>query len=681
METATWVWIFAVAYWAYCIFWGVKGYFWAKTSSRWSIAERQLPMWLFLLAATATSFSGWTYIGHPGLIAFDGLAYAFASFYVITIPITATFFAKRLWLLGKRYNFITPGDLYSYYYGNEKGWGEVIRVLIVLIAFLFSSFYTAVQLVAAGAIFNVTTGVPLIVGTLALASIVYFYVAAGGIRSVAWVDSVQAFLLFLGIIAIGSFVMAHFGGWDPFIARINELEDTYLTIPGAWDPLGDDPGAWTGMFQLTYMFSLMGIMASPAFHMWAFANRDPKPFPWQQAFASSLFIGFALFFFTAIAGLGGRALLEDGVIQFEADSQVIPSIILNLIPGPAAGFVVVGALAAMQSTGAAYMGTGGAMLMRDFYVRYLRPDADHTEQVWMGRFLVLVITAVALGVSLTSQEALVLLGGLATAFGFVMYLPLVDTLWLHRFTRQGVAFGLAAGILAVSVTFAVDAVQYQFNIHSAGWGGFFAFLVAIIVSMFTREKEQQNTQLMEIRREMSAWLGDIDTPSDRERPWRRAAWVFVPIWFIFAIGPGMVIGNNFISISGLPPVWSWQVVWWALGLVMMWALCFKASLSRTHPEQIGRANVELRPVIAEVGLRRARLEKERAQIAAIRQAEAEAALAAAETEEERQQLLAAAEAAAAEREHAERAAAEVEAQQRGQEAQKASDHRPPTGQS
>src|ERR687898_1020959 len=207
METSTYVWIFAIAYWAYSIFWGVKGFFWAKTSARWAIAERGLPMWLFLLAATATSFSGWTYIGHPGLIAYSGLAYAFASFYVLTIPITATFFAKRLWLLGKRYNFITPGDLYSYYYGAERGWGEIIRVLIVLIAFLFSSFYTAVQLVAAGAIFNITTGVPLVLGSILLAAIVFFYVAAGGIRSVAWVDAVQAGLLWLGIIAIGAVVL------------------------------------------------------------------------------------------------------------------------------------------------------------------------------------------------------------------------------------------------------------------------------------------------------------------------------------------------------------------------------------------------------------------------------------------------------------------------------------------
>ena len=48
-----------------------------------------------------------------------GMAYAFASFYVLTIPITGAFFAKRNWLLGKRYGFITPGDMYAYYFNNE----------------------------------------------------------------------------------------------------------------------------------------------------------------------------------------------------------------------------------------------------------------------------------------------------------------------------------------------------------------------------------------------------------------------------------------------------------------------------------------------------------------------------------------------------------------------------------
>ncbi len=605
MSTGTWVWIFASLYWAYCIFWGVKGFTWAKRSSQWSIADRSLPMWLFLLAATATSFSGWTYIGHPGLIAFEGLAYAFASFYVLTIPITATFFAKRLWLLGRRYSFVTPGDLYSYYYGGTKGWGEAIRWMIVLIAFLFSSFYTAVQLVAAGQIFSITTGVPVVVGSIFLAAIVFFYVAAGGIRSVAWVDAIQAGLLWVGIVIIGAVVLNHFGGWDAFAARLPELGPEFLEVPGAWNPSATGTTEWTGLFQLTYMFSLMGIMASPAVHMWTFANKDPRPFPWQQVFASTLFIGFALFIFTAIQGLGARLLLNDGVISFESDSEVIPAVIGELIGGPLAGLVVIGALAAMQSTGAAYMGTGGAMLMRDIYVRYLRPHAGHGEQIWVGRLLVFIIVTVAMVVAFTNSAALVLLGGLATAFGFLLYLPLVDVLFMRKFTAPAMAFALAFGIAAVSFTFVSDTYKYPFNLHSAAWGVIVGGLVATLITLFTRKREQANAEVTGIRSELTGWLDSVDAPTPAERRWRRAMWVAGPVWFIFAIGPGEVVGNNFIGIGGLAPVWTWQIVWWLLGFGMMWAMAFKAGMSKTLPSQIDRANNESKPVVAEVAAERA----------------------------------------------------------------------------
>ncbi|MPZ60833.1 MAG: sodium:solute symporter family protein [Propionibacteriales bacterium] len=605
MSTAAWVWLFASAYWAYCIFWGIKGFFWARNSNQWTIAGRGLPMWLFLLAATATSFSGWTYVGHPGLIAFEGLAYAFASFYVITIPITATFFAKRLWMLGRRYEFVTPGDLYSYYYGAERGWGEAIRWLIVLIAFLFSSFYTAVQLVAAGQIFSITTGVPVVIGSLLLAGIVFFYVAAGGLRSTAWVDALQAGLLWVGIVLIGAMVLNHFGGWDAFTEQLDSLGPEYLEVPSAWSPTLVGETEWSGLFQMTYMFSLMGIMASPAFHMWTFANRDPRPFPWQQVFASSLFIGFALFFFTAIQGLGGRILTNQGLIDPANDGQVVPALIRELIGGPAAGIVIVGALAAMQSTGAAYMGTGASMLMRDIYVRYLRPDADNAEQIWVGRLLVLAIVTVALGVAFTNEAAIVLLGGLATAFGFLLYVPLLDVLYLRKFTAPAMAWALALGIIAVAVTYSIDSIIYPFNIHSAGWGGIVGFGTAIIVTLLTRSRESElRPYAVEARHEMTRWLDDVDSPTPREKSWRRAMWVVAPLWFIFAIGPGMILGNDFISFAGLPPVWAWQITWWIIGFVMMWGMAFKAGMSKPLDSQIERAHAETKPVVTEVGLRR-----------------------------------------------------------------------------
>ena len=46
---------------------------------------------------------------------------------------------------------------------------------------------------------------------------------------------------------------------------------------------------------MTYMFALMGIQSSPAFSMWAFANKTSRAFRWQQVVASSVVIGIILF--------------------------------------------------------------------------------------------------------------------------------------------------------------------------------------------------------------------------------------------------------------------------------------------------------------------------------------------------------------------------------------------------
>ncbi|MGA1196931.1 MAG: sodium:solute symporter family transporter, partial [Candidatus Latescibacterota bacterium] len=77
------IWLFAFVglYWAYCLFWGIKGAITSKTSADYFVAGRSIGIWVFVLAATATSFSGWTFVGHPGKILTDGLPYAFASFY------------------------------------------------------------------------------------------------------------------------------------------------------------------------------------------------------------------------------------------------------------------------------------------------------------------------------------------------------------------------------------------------------------------------------------------------------------------------------------------------------------------------------------------------------------------------------------------------------------------------
>ncbi|MFB3045497.1 MAG: sodium:solute symporter, partial [Acidiferrobacterales bacterium] len=578
-----WLFVFVLLYWAYCIFWGVKCAMSAKTATDYFIAGRKLSLWVFVLAATATSFSGWTFMGHPGLLYRDGFQYAYASFYAITIPFTGVMFLKRQWILGKRYGFVTPGEMLSTYFK-----GDTIRLLTVLVALCFSIPYLGLQLRASGFLFNVLTdgALSVDVGMWMLSAIVFIYVASGGLRAVAYVDTLQCVLLMAGITAIGIIALSYVGGWTKLNEGIAALAlfdpkrtpdgfSHYVAIPGVIQWVSTGPkaigGAWTGIMILTYMFALMGIHSSPAFSMWAFANTNPRPFAPQQVWASSFGIGLILFFFTAMQGMGGHLLGADTAFMAAHPEHVnnvlgaglggtdlmqsagkqgmlIPQLIgLMADAAPAlVGLLAVCALAAMQSTGAAYMSTAGGMLVRDLFKRYLMPNASHGQQKFWGRIGVLVIVLAALVVATTSKDALVLLGGLAVAFGFQMWPPLMAVCYFPWFTRQGITWGLAAGIVAVICTETVGQSlgitawgRWPLTIHSAGWGIFFNLGIAVIVSAMT-----QNDEDMKHRMSFHNFLRQHACVPAAKRGLVPAAWIITLVWFFFGIGPGAVIGNT-----------------------------------------------------------------------------------------------------------------------------------------
>jgi SSS family solute:Na+ symporter len=599
MAGTTWVYIMLGLYIIYCFYWGLKGYFTEKTSSGYSIAGRSIPFFAFLLAATAASFSGWTFIGHPGLIWRDGLAYAFASFYVLTIPITGTFFSKRTWLLGKRYGFITPGDMYAYYFNSEP-----LRFLVVITAVLYSIFYSAVQLMASAALFNVIAGVPVTFGAIFMAFIVWFYVCTGGLKASTWVGVIQFILLVGGIILLGLFVVTseQFGGWSGFSASVHQLDAKFLEVPrviNTVDWLGGAPGesAWTAVMILTYMFALMGIQCSPAFTMWTFGIKSPKPLAWQQAFMSTFVVGFALFFFTAFQGMGAKILELAGHEAFANvnNATVVPTLMNEFLPPFMLGVVFMGAIAAIHSTAAPYIGTGGSILLRDVYWRYIRnQEASHAEQIWMNRVFATILTILALTVGMTSKAALVILGALATAFGFVMYVLLVGVIWGFKFPRVGAVLGVLTGMVMVFVTYKI--FPNPLSMHCAFWGTASGLVVAFICrGLGIKDDEETVKRQAEVR----AFLDDIDEPSESGKQWRSVMKIATPVWYFFAIGPACILGNKAFSFAGFTPLWSWQIAWWILGIIMMWALCFKAEMSTTSEIQIERAEKETNIVIKE----------------------------------------------------------------------------------
>jgi solute:Na+ symporter, SSS family len=593
MSGTSWVYIFLGIYIIYCFYWGLKGYFTEKTSSGYAIAGRSIPFFAFLMAATAASFSGWTFIGHPGLIWRDGLSYAFASFYVLTIPITGAFFAKRNWLMGKRYGFITPGDMYAYYYNSEA-----TRWLTVITAVLYSIFYSAVQLMAAGALFEVIAGVPFTFGALFLSFIVWFYVCTGGLKASTWVGVIQFILLVGGIILLGFYVIHAdvFRGWSVFSQNAFNLEPRLTTVPMVMNwGLG---GGWTAVMILTYMFSLMGIQSSPAFTMWNFGIKSPAPLAWQQTFMSTFLVGFALFFFSAFQGIGAKILQLQGVVPFDAitsDREVVPLLMQQFLPPFMLGLVFVGAIAAIHSTAAPYLGTGGSILLRDVYWRYVKKqEASHAEQIWVNRILATVLTIAALAVGLTSKAALVILGALATAFGFVMYIFQLGVIWGFRFPSMGAVLGTLAGMIAVYLTYAIW--PNPLSMHSAFWGTFTGLVVAYLCRAIGLKDDEETIKRQQ---EVRNFLDDIDAPSEKGQQWRSIMKPVVIIWYFFAIGPACILGNTSFSFGGFTPLWSWQIAWWILGIVMMWGLTFKAEMSTSSATQIERAEKETMIVIKE----------------------------------------------------------------------------------
>jgi solute:Na+ symporter, SSS family len=692
-----WLFVFVALYWAYCIFWGVKGAISARTASDYFIAGRRISLWVFVLAATATSFSGWTFMGHPGLVYRDGFQYAYASFYAITIPFTGVIFLKRQWIIGKRFGFVTPGEMLSYYFRSDA-----IRLLVILVALVFSVPYLGVQLRASGYLFNVLTDgrLSIDVGMWVLSAVVFIYVASGGLRAVAYVDTLQCILLAAGIVIIGVIALNAVGGWNALqqdIALLTQMDDIrtpdgyshYIAIPGVIQFVSSGPsaegGAWTGIMILTYMFALMGIQSAPAFSMWAFSNHDPAPFAPQQVWASSFGIGIILFLFTAMQGMGGHFLGADlrfaaqhpdrvaigpaseiqanllltdhratalaaglteqqlqpvateafarlgqtqqvptlaqiaeaggeagtaasALIQQSPDLAEQPALLelptadslvaqlINLMANTApwlVGLLSVCALAAMQSTGAAYMSTAGGMLTRDLIRHFLMPNVGHGLQKLFGRIGVGVIVLLALIVASTSTDALVLLGGLAVAYGFQMWPALVAVCYWPWLTRQGVVLGLIAGLIAVTLSdmpasLGIEAWgRWPWTIHSAGWGIIFNLAVTLIVSAITRDD-------MDRKMEFHNFVAQHATLPPEKHKLIPIAWIVTLAWFFFGIGPGAVIGNTIFGnpnepttwMFGMPSIWAWQLLFWALGVAMMWFLAYVMQMSTVPETQV-----------------------------------------------------------------------------------------------
>lgn len=619
-------------HWAFCIFWGMKSAQKAVTSSDFFVAGRSLPIWPFVLGATASSFAAWMFIWQPGLVFRDGFQGSYLSFIAIAAPLGSALFFKRQWMLSKRYGFITPGEMYAAYFQTN-----IVRIFTAILAVVFAVPFLGLLFSASGYIFSIVTNGALshVASMWFLTLILLIYVGAGGLRAVAYVCTVQTLLMVVAALILGFAVLDLIGGFEVLneaLAKVAELNigtwgttlgfgggdySSWFATPGViqWasglDKEGPVGGIWTGVMVLSTIIAFMGLQATPVFSMWAFSSRSPRAFAPQQVWASACVVGVLLFFFTTIEGVGAQLLgaskeVNDAGLALKqvlnelgsAQHNRITPDIINLVGQSAPwllGILTVSVLAAIKATGGAYLSTAGSVFTRDIYRFYFNKNAAHQTQIRCSRITMLIISTLALLMATFANNGMILLGGLAISLGLQLVPALLAVTWIPWFTSKGVSAGLIIGCLGAIFTEAIAQVlsdttmpwgQWPWTIHAAAWGFVANIVICIIGSAMTQSEEET-----EHKKPFHRFLRDHAVLSATKSRYRTLAWLAALVWVFFAIGPGMVIGNYLFGAPGsgyanwslaMPSIWAWQIIWWGIGVLLIWLLAYRMGMS-TEP--------------------------------------------------------------------------------------------------
>ena len=545
-------------------------------------------------------------------------------------------------MLSRKYGYITPGEMYYDYYRSDT-----IRIISAIITFFVAVPLLAILFGATGFLVNLLTegNISRELSMWVISSVVLLYVVTGGFKATVSVGVVQSWLFVATTVILGIIIYFFVGGFDVFNQALSKIASTsistwgntngygggdynsYFVVPGViqWvaglgknDPTG---GPWTAMMIFTFTISFMGIVLSPSFSMWSFSTKHPKAFSYYQIWGCAAAIGVLLFVFITFQGIGANLLGANADINNSSlsISKLLPEssrsehslVIFNIISLMdkyalwLTGALVLGLIAGLQSTAAAFLMTSGSIITRDLYKAYIDKEMKWEKELLVARLCMLLIFLAALYLATFAKPAMILFGGIAISIAFQFIIVLLGTLWFPWITRGAAIMGIISGIIIVVLTETLGQQitgnrlpwgRWPLTIHSGVWGLLFNVVVCFSISAFTSFSQMDTYRSH--RQKFHNFLGEHMGLHPSRGKIRSFAYVIVLIWLFFAIGPGLILGNDIFGSPGngyeswilkIPSIWGYQLIWWLLGIGLIWFLANKMDLS-TLPKKAIRPN-------------------------------------------------------------------------------------------
>lgn len=417
------------------------------------------------LTFIATYASMWTFMGAVGSNYRYGISFMTAMMtWNLLWPILLLLVGSRLWLLSRKYGYITLSDLLADYYESET-----IRVIISVIGVIALIPYIIIQLIGGGLAFEAATNglVPYHIGALLMVLIMLIYGFIGGMRAVAWTDVVQGMFTFT--VLAGLFLWFWFM-WNGQLLKAVAVRRPELFIPGQWDY-----SFWIG-FVLTWGLSLL----LPHQIQRAFCARTPKVILKSSAILTFL-SGWLQTVSVMIIGLAGVLLLP-GLEESQIDSLVV---LLGAKFSPIiAALVFASAVSAGMSTLDSQLLSASSLITRDIYTRYVNPQATPRDEAKTGRFVLSFIALLVYIFVLTKPGLIVPLATSGAAICVAGYVfPVIGALFWPRIGKTAATWATITGSGTAFFTFAVW--QFPLGIHNAIWGLLAGGIVFIILAFTT----------------------------------------------------------------------------------------------------------------------------------------------------------------------------------------------------
>ena len=448
MDLATWSWIFMVVYISGMLVIGVIGQRRVKHADDFATARGSYGPIFLAFAFAATTASGATFLGGPGLGYQWGFASQWGNFlYPIGVYFGVLISMRLIATTGNKFGSRSIPEFLGDRYQSEG-----IRVMVSIFS-LVLFFYLAGQLVSGLVMFEIFLGLSPFWALLITTTVLLFYVVLGGAHADILTDGVQGFMMLILAIVVIVLVLTGSGVDGGLSGLIDRLETQNSNLVQPLNPESALTHSWWSIIAVLFAHIPLGLLPHLGNKLWALKGVGDQRTFIKLAFLFGLTLGMM-----GLGGLLARGLLGDALLLEGANpNQALPLVFIELFPTWLAALVGVGILAAIMSTADGLVVSSSQIVANDLYRRSIAPrlkkppSEDRLDQqvLTISRVTTVVVLVITMGMAWTLMETNIALivwigtGGMMAAFAGPL---VVGALW-RGVTRAGAYTGLASGFV------------------------------------------------------------------------------------------------------------------------------------------------------------------------------------------------------------------------------------------